>query len=79
MLFITYFLCIILYYKNFKFKRLIDDIAIDILFFGKFSSMVHVRRKCNPTVDLSKFTSNKMILSRDVTNKMILTTTKVCC
>ena len=30
-------------------------------------------------MDLSKFTSNKMILSRDVTNKMISITTKVCC
>jgi len=30
---ITYFLCIILNYKNLKFKHLIDNIVIDLLFF----------------------------------------------
>ena len=49
-------------YKNLKFKHLIDDIAIDFLFFGNFASMEDTKRKCYLIVDLSKFTSNKNIL-----------------
>ena len=53
------FLYIILDYKNFKFKHLINDITIN--FFEKISSM-----ECNLMANLSKFTSNKMILKRIV-------------
>ena len=64
---LTYFLCIILDYKNLKFKYLIDDLVIDLCLSGKFSSMKDIIRECNPMEDLSKFTSNKMILSGVVT------------
>ena len=43
-----------------------DYIAIDIWSYENFASMEDVRRKCYPMVDLSKFTSNKMILRRVV-------------
>ena len=56
----------ILDYKSFKFKHLIDDIVNDFLSFENFVSMEDIRRKCNQMVDLSKFTSNKMILSKVV-------------
>ena len=49
-----------------KFKHLIDDITIDLWSFWNFASMEYMRRKCNPTVDLSKFISNKNILSKFV-------------
>ena len=55
----TYFLRIILNYKNSKFKHLVDNIAIDLLFYENFISMKDMRRKCNSMIDLSKFTSNK--------------------
>ena len=41
---LTYFLCIILDYKNLKFKYLIDDLVIDFCFSGKFSSMKDIIR-----------------------------------
>ena len=50
--------------QNLKFKYLIDDIDIDIWYFGNFASMKDIRRKCNLMMDLSKFTFNKKILSR---------------
>ena len=60
----AYILCIILDYKKSKFKHLIDDITIKILFSWNFASMKDIRKKkCNPMVDLSKFISNKKILS----------------
>ena len=46
----------ILDYKNSKF---LDEITIDLWFYWIFASMKDIRRKCNPMVDLSKFTSNK--------------------
>ena len=42
---INLFLYIILNYKNLKFKYLIDDIAIDILFFANLVSMKDIRKK----------------------------------
>ena len=45
--------------KNSKFKNLINDIAIDFLSFWNLASVEDVRKKCNPIVDLSKFTFNK--------------------
>ena len=42
---------------------LIDNIAIDFWTFGEFSSMLDIRKQWNPIVNLSKFTSNKKILS----------------
>ena len=41
----TYFLYIILDYKNLKFKHLINNITIDFLSFGNFASMKNIRRK----------------------------------
>ena len=35
-------------------------------FFKNFASMENIRRRCNPTVDLLKFSSNKKILSKVV-------------
>ena len=52
--------------KNLEFKQFNDYIAIDIYFFINFASKEDIRRKCNPMVDLSKFTSNKKILSNVV-------------
>ena len=50
--------------QNLKFKYLIDDIDIDIWYFGNFASMEDIRRKCNLMMNLSKFIFNKKILSR---------------
>ena len=33
-------------------------------YFGNFASMENIKKKYNPMVDLSKFTSNKKILSK---------------
>ena len=41
---------------------MIDDIAIDLWFSENFASM-DIRKKCNSTGNLSKFTSNENILS----------------
>ena len=51
------FLYIILYYKNIKFKHLIDGI-------GNFANMEDIRRKYNPMVNFSKFTSNKIYITQ---------------
>ena len=59
----TYFLYIILNYINLKFKYLIDNITIDFRYFENFASIEDIRRKYISIVDLSKFTSNKKILS----------------
>ena len=61
----TYFLCIILDNKNLQFKQLIDNITIDLSFW-KFCKYGRYKKKCYPLVDLSKFTSNKIILSEVV-------------
>ena len=60
---LTYFLCIIVNYKKLKFKHLIDDIVINNWSFENFGNMEDIRRKYNPMINLSKFTSNKKILS----------------
>ena len=65
--FLIYFLCIILDYRNLKFKYLINDIPIDFCSFGNFASLKDIRRKCNRMMNLSKFTSNKKILSGVIT------------
>ena len=54
---------VILDYKNSKFKDLINDITIDLWPFWNFANMEDIRRKCNPMVNLSQFTSNKKILN----------------
>ena len=41
---------------------MIDDIVIDLQYFGNFASIENIIRKCNPKVDFSKFISNKKIL-----------------
>ena len=65
MLFTIWFInlnfCVILDYKNSKFKDLIDDIIIDLWSLWNFANMEDIRRKCNPIVNLSQFTSNKKI------------------
>ena len=50
---------------------MIDDLVINFCFFGNFSSMKDITRECNPMVDLSKFTSKKMILSGVVALRFI--------
>ena len=62
----VYILCIILNYKNLQFKKFIDDIAINLYFSWNFASMEDIKRRYNLIVDLSKFTSNKNILSKFV-------------
>ena len=47
--------------------QFIDNIAIDLNFLEKFSSMKDIKRKCNLMMNLSKFISNKKILSEIVT------------
>ena len=65
---INLFLCLILYYKSSKFKHLIDNIAIYFFIFLKVCNG-------NPMADLSKFTSNKKILS----GVIVLIYNQVCC
>ena len=60
---ITYFSFIILDYKNLKFKHLIDIVVINFRFFIIFASIEDIKRRYNLIVDLSKFISNKKILS----------------
>ena len=45
---------------------MIDNIAIDLWSFWNFASMKDMKWRCNSTVDLSKFISNKNILSKFV-------------
>ena len=40
-----YLLCIILDYIKLKFKHLINDIAINILYFENFADIKNIRRK----------------------------------
>ena len=51
-LFINLFLCMILSCKNLKFKHLINNIAINYIFYENFASMEDIKRKCNLMVDL---------------------------
>ena len=50
----TYFLYIILYFKNLQFKQLIDNKVTDLWSSRNFANMGNIRRKYNPIVDLSK-------------------------
>ena len=75
--------------KNSKFKHLIDDIIINFLSY--FASIEDIRKlikkkkrgykkkKCNPILDLSKFTFNKNILSEVVILVYNTTSQQVCC
>ena len=47
------------YFKNLKFKHLIDNIVIDFLFFTNNASIND--KRCKSMMDLSKFTSIKNI------------------
>ena len=47
---------------------MINNITINFLFVLNFTSIENIKRKCNPIVDLSKFTPNKNILNRVVGN-----------
>ena len=56
---LTFFLRIILDYKNSKIKHLIDDISYLFLIFLKFCKREgYKKKKCNPIVELLKFISN---------------------
>ena len=58
---ISLYLCILLKYKNLQFKKFINGIVINLKF---LASMKNIRIKFHPMVNLSKFTSNKKILSK---------------
>ena len=45
---------------------MINDIIIDFFILQKFCKHVGYKIKCNPIIDLSKFTPNEKILGRDV-------------
>ena len=60
-------LCMILDYKNLKFKHLIDGITIDLWFSGNFASIKDIKKIYNQMEDLLKFTFRKKILSGIVT------------
>ena len=62
--------------QNSKFKHLSNSIAIDFWFYWNFTSMEDIKRKCNPIVDLSKFTSNKKYI---LSGFMGLIYNQVCC
>ena len=49
-----------------KFNHFIGPTVTDIWYFENFANMEDIERKCNPIVDLWKFTFNKKILSRIV-------------
>ena len=66
---------VILDYKNSKFKNLIDDITINLWSSWNFVSMKDIRKKYNPMMNFSQFTSNKKILSRII----VLVYNQVCC
>ena len=51
---------------NFRLQKLIDDIIIDFHSFENFVSIKDIKWKYNPIVNLSKFISNKKILSEIV-------------
>ena len=46
---------------------MINDIIIDLWSFVNFASINDIKRKYNPIVDLSKFTSNQKILNGTIT------------
>ena len=50
---------------------MIDKIVINTWFSGNFVIIDDIKKKCNPIVDLSKFISNKKILSEVVDLVMI--------
>ena len=54
---------------NFEFKYLIDNITINLGSFRNFANMKDILTKCNPMMNLSKFTSNKKILGAVVVIK----------
>ena len=58
-------------FNNLKFKHSIDDITIDLYSSRNFTNIEDIIRKCNLMVNLSKFTSNKKLLSGGYN--------KVCC
>ena len=45
---------------------MIDNIIIYFWSYGNYANMKYIRRRCNLTVYLSKFASNKNILSGDI-------------
>jgi len=47
--------------QNWKFKHLVNDIAINCLSSLNFASMGYIKRTCNQTIRFSKFISNKKI------------------
>ena len=49
----TYFLCIILYFKNLQFKQLTDNKVTNLWSSRNFANMKK-KKKCNLMVDLSK-------------------------
>ena len=51
---------------NFRLQKLIDDITIDFHSFENFVSIKDIKWKYTPIVNLSKFISNKKILSEIV-------------
>ena len=57
----SYFLCMILDYKNLKFKYLINDIAICLWSSENLASIKDIW-KCNPIIDLLKSKFTKKIL-----------------
>ena len=50
--------------KKLQFKQLVDSITINFWSSENFASMKDIRKKFNPMVNLSKFTTNKKILSK---------------
>ena len=60
----TYFLCIILDHKNWKFIYLIDDISNNLWSSWNFASIGDIIRTCNPIARYSKFTTNKKIYEK---------------
>ena len=57
-----------------------NSIAIYFLFYWNFTSMEDIRRKCNPIVDLSKFTSNKKYIYIYILSGFVgLVYNQVCC
>ena len=65
-------MCIILDYKNLKFKHLIDNIVIDIWSFENFVGMRDTKKKMWSNEKLSNFISNKKKISSGVVGKLYL-------
>ena len=49
--------------QKLTFKHFIDEIVIDFKSSWNFASIEIIRKKCNTTIDMSKFSSNKKIFS----------------